>query len=149
MLMARQLITFYLTGQTFGLDIMAIREIRAWTSPTRLPQSPDHVAGVVNLRGTVLPVMDLAARLGWEPTAKTERNVIIVAEIAGQLKGLIVDGLSDIVTVQEEDIQPSPPSGGDEGVVPYLEGLIAQEDKMVMIINLLSLADDEPMSDAA
>ena len=72
--MARQLITFHLGTQSFGLDIMAIREIRAWSPTTRLPHVPHYVAGVVNLRGTVLPVIDLAARLGWEPTSPTERQ---------------------------------------------------------------------------
>ena len=64
--MARQLITFQLGAQSFGLDILVIREIRAWSPTTRLPHVPSYVAGVVNLRGTVLPVVDLAARLGWE-----------------------------------------------------------------------------------
>jgi purine-binding chemotaxis protein CheW len=68
--MQRELITFEVGGQVFGLDIMAIREIRAWTPATRLPRVPHYVAGVVNLRGTVLPVIDLAARLGWEPPSR-------------------------------------------------------------------------------
>lgn len=146
--MTRQLITFHLGDQSFGLDIMAIREIRAWTPATRLPHVPSYVAGVVNLRGTVLPVMDLAARLGWNPASPTERHVIIVVEIAGQLRGLIVDAVSDIVTVQGEEIQP-PPSTGDEAVIPYLEGLVALDDRMVMILDLPGLTGDIQIAEAA
>ena len=98
--MQRELITFEVGGQVFGLDIMAIREIRAWTPVTRLPRVPHYVAGVVNLRGTVLPVIDLAARLGWEPTEPTPRHAIIVTHLGGQASGLIVESVSDIVTIQ-------------------------------------------------
>ena len=146
--MARQLITFHLGSQSFGLDIMAIREIRAWSPTTRLPHVPHYVAGVVNLRGTVLPVIDLGARLGWEPTSPTDRHVIIVAQIEGQLRGLIVDSVSDIVTAQDEDIQP-PPSTGNDTVVPYLEGLVALEDRMVMVLDLPGLTAGTEMSEAA
>jgi purine-binding chemotaxis protein CheW len=146
--MAHQLITFHLGSQSFGLDIMAIREIRAWTPTTRLPHVPSYVAGVVNLRGTVLPVIDLAARLGWNSVSPTERHVIIVAQIAGQLRGLIVDAVSDIVTVQDEDLQP-PPSTGGEGAVPHLEGVIALDDRMVMVLDLPGLTADVDLAQAA
>ena len=73
--MQRELITFEVEGQLFGLDIMSIREIRAWTPTTRLPRVPHYMAGVVNLRGTVLPVINLAARLGWKPTEATMYSV--------------------------------------------------------------------------
>lgn len=146
--MARQLITFHLGNQSFGLDIMAIREIRAWTPTTRLPHVPHYVAGVVNLRGTVLPVVDLAARLGWEPVSPTDRHVIIVAQIDGQLRGLIVDAVSDIVTVQDEDLQP-PPSAGNETVVPHLEGLVALDDRMVMVLDLPGLTSEVDLAEAA
>ena len=146
--MARQLITFHLGTQSFGLDIMAIREIRAWSPTTRLPHVPHYVAGVVNLRGTVLPVIDLAARLGWEPVSPTDRHVIIVAQVNGQLRGLIVDAVSDIVTAQDEDIQPAPSTSSD-AVVPYLEGPVAQEDRMVMVLDLLALTTDAELPEAA
>ncbi len=146
--MARQLITFHLGSQSFGLDIMAIREIRAWSPTTRLPHVPHYVAGVVNLRGTVLPVIDLAARLGWTPVSPTDRHVIIVAQIGGQLRGLIVDAVSDIVTAQDEDIQ-SPPATNSDAVVPYLEGLVAQDDRMVMVLDLAALTSDAELPEAA
>ena len=146
--MQRELITFEVEGQLFGIDIMSIREIRAWTPVTRLPGVPHFVAGVVNLRGTVLPVVDLAARLGWKPTEPTPRHAIIVIQLDGQARGLIVDAVSDIVTVASDALQPPPSSGGD-AIVPFLEGLVAIEDRMVMVLDLKAMAADETMAAAA
>jgi len=145
--MLRQLITFEVEGQVFGIDIMAIREIRAWTPTTRLPHVPSYVAGVVNLRGTVLPVVDLAARLGWRATEPTARHVIIVTQIEGQFRGLIVDSVSDIVTFPVASMQ-APPSTGDT-VVPFLEGLVSIDDRMVMVLDLISLTSGDEMAEAA
>ncbi|MGL4313788.1 MAG: chemotaxis protein CheW [Sphingomonas sp.] len=145
--MNRQLITFEVESQVFGIDIMAIREIRAWTPTTRLPSVPHYVAGVVNLRGTVLPVIDLAARLGWRATDPGARHVIIVTQVAGQFRGLIVDSVSDIVTFPMDALQP-PPATGD-AVVPFLEGLVSIDERMVMVLNLPSLAGGDTMAEAA
>lgn len=139
--MLRELITFEVEGQVFGLDIMAIREIRAWSPTTRLPRVPHYVAGVVNLRGTVLPVVDLAARLGWRATEATPRHAIIVTQQGAQISGWIVDSVSDIVTIDSEALQPPPPTSAGDTVVPFLEGLAAIEDRMVMVLNLAALSD--------
>jgi purine-binding chemotaxis protein CheW len=147
--MIRELITFEVEGQVFGLDIMSIREIRAWTPTTRLPRVPHYVAGVVNLRGTVLPVVDLAARLGWRATEPTPRHAIIVTQLGQQVGGWIVDAVSDIVTVPDQTLQAPPPGVGNDSVVPFLEGLAAIEDKMVMVLNLVALSDGAQLAAAA
>ncbi|KUR72699.1 chemotaxis protein CheW [Novosphingobium fuchskuhlense] len=147
--MIRELITFEVEGQVFGLDIMSIREIRAWTPTTRLPRVPHYVAGVVNLRGTVLPVVDLAARLGWSATEPTPRHAIIVTQLGAQVGGWIVDSVSDIVTVPDQTLQAPPPGVGNDSVVPFLEGLAAIEDKMVMVLNLVALSDGAQLAAAA
>lgn len=146
--MQHEYITFEVCGQLFGLDIMAIREIRAWTPVTRLPRVPNYVAGVVNLRGTVLPVVDLAARLGWKATEASPRHAIIVTQVAGQARGLIVDSVSDIVTIAAADLQP-PPATSQDGVIPFIEGLAAIEDQMVMILDLDKLNADSALPEAA
>jgi len=137
--MYRELITFEVAGQIFALDIMAIREIRAWTPVTPMPRVPHYVAGVVNLRGTVLPVIDLAARLGWAATEATPRHAIIVCQVDGQAQGLIVDSVSDIVALNSETLQ-APPTAGQDEVVPFLEGLAAIEEQMVMVLDLGALS---------
>ena len=147
--MIRELITFEVEGQVFCLDIMSIREIRAWTPTTRLPRVPAYVAGVVNLRGTILPVIDLAARLGWRATEPTPRHAIIVTQLGAQVGGWIVDSVSDIVTVPDQALQPPPPGTGNDSVVPFLEGLAAIEDHMVMVLNLVALTGGVQLAEAA
>jgi purine-binding chemotaxis protein CheW len=146
--MQREFITFEVGGQLFGLDIMVIREIRAWTPATKLPRVPHYVAGVVNLRGTVLPVIDLAARLGWASTEATPRHAIIVTQVNGQARGMIVDSVSDIITLAAEALQP-PPASSAEDIVPFIEGLAAIDDQMVMILDLNRINDDEAKAEAA
>lgn len=137
--MSSQLITFQIGEQFLGVDIMAIREIRAWSPTTLLPHVPEYVRGVINLRGNVLPVIDLAARLGWGLTEPTGRHVIIVVRIADQLHGLIVDAVNDIVTVDDEAMQ-APPSLSTDSASAFLKGLVAVEDRMVMVLSLDNLA---------
>ncbi|MDT9013976.1 MAG: hypothetical protein RL671_1119 [Pseudomonadota bacterium] len=146
--MQMELITCEVAGQLFGLDIMAVREIRAWTPATPLPQVPDFVAGVVNLRGTVLPVVDLAARLGWAATEATPRHAIIVVQLGGKTMGLIVDSVSDIVTLPKDSLQ-QPPASGDDDVVRFLQGLAALGERMVMVLDLDQLGGPEQLALAA
>ena len=149
--MARQLITCELGDQSLGIDIMAVREIRAWSLATPLPNVPPYVRGVVNLRGTVLPVIDLRMRLGLGQTDPSQRHVIIVVMIGDQLQGLIVDAVNDIVTVADADLQPPPVIGG-EATGGFLEGLVPVDGRMVMVLDLAALAveeNDGPAAEAA
>ena len=131
----RELISFRIGAQEFCVDIMAIREIRGWTPATALPQSPAFVKGVINLRGAVLPIVDLASRLGFESTEVNDRNVIIVADIGGQVVGLLVDAVSDILTVTDDVIQPTP-DVASETAKTFVRGLIAMEGRMISLIGL-------------
>lgn len=147
--MSRQLITFEIGDRRLGIDIMAVREIRAWSPATPLPNVPPHVRGVVNLRGVVLPVLDLRQRLGWGTTEPSMRHVIIVVRIGDQLQGIIVDAVSDIVTLVPEDIQPVP-EVGEVAATAFLEGIATIEDRLIMILGLDRLADTRPpMAEAA
>ncbi|MCT8002939.1 chemotaxis protein CheW [Sphingomonas sanguinis] len=138
--MSRQLITFQLGDQILGVDIMAIREIRAWSPATPLPNVPAHVRGVVNLRGIVLPVLDLRHRLGWGITDPSARHVIIVVRIGDQLQGLIVDAVNDIVSVPPESMQPLPDMG-EATAAHFLEGLATIEQRLILILALDRLSD--------
>ncbi|NJR77103.1 chemotaxis protein CheW [Sphingomonas corticis] len=144
--MTRQLITFELGDQSLGIDIMAIREIRAWSPATPLPNVPPHIRGVVNLRGVVLPVLDLRMRMGWGLTDPTTRHVIIVVRIGEQLQGVIVDAVNDIVTVRAEDMQPLPDVGSVEAAA-LLEGLATVDDRMILVLDLDRLS--VPRAEAA
>ena len=138
--MSRQLITFQIGEQILGVDIMAIREIRAWSPATPLPNVPPHVRGVVNLRGIVLPVLDLSHRLGWWMTDPSARHVIIVVRIGEQLQGLIVDAVNDIVTVPDDGMQPLPDIG-DTPAAQFLEGLATIDQRLILVLALERLVD--------
>jgi purine-binding chemotaxis protein CheW len=147
--MSRQLITFEIGDRRLGIDIMAIREIRAWSPTTPLPNVPAHVRGVVNLRGVVLPVIDLSQRLGWGTTEPSARHVIIVVRIGDQLQGIVVDAVSDIVTLGAEDSQPVP-DVGDAAAAAYLEGIATLDDRLIMILALDRLSEPSAvLADAA
>ena len=131
----RELISFRIGDQEFCVDIMAVREIRGWTAATALPQAPSFVLGVINLRGAVLPIVDLAARLGFAGSAATDRRVIIVAQIGEQVVGLLVDAVSDILSVTDEAIQPTP-DVGSESAKTFVRGLLAIDGRMISLIGL-------------
>lgn len=142
---SRQFIAFLSGEQHFAADIMAIREIRGWTETTPLPHAPDYVRGTINLRGLVLPVVDLGARLGRGLTAVTAKHAIIVVMVAGQSAGLLVDGVSDILTVRQSDIQP-PPNFGRANSSGYVEGIAVLDNGMVTILSLTRLLGGETIA---
>jgi purine-binding chemotaxis protein CheW len=130
-----ELIAFRVGAQEFCIDIMTVREIRGWTAATLLPQSPRYVRGVINLRGAVLPIIDFAVRLGLPSTEPTERNVIIVVQSGAQLIGLLVDAVSDILTITDSSIQPTP-DVASEMVKMFVRGLLSVDGRMIGLISL-------------
>lgn len=143
-----ELIAFRIGGQQFCVDIRAVREIRGWAPATPLPQAPPYVKGVINLRGTVLPIIDLGGRLGFGPTAPSQRHVIIVAHISDKTVGLLVEAVSDILTVAGEVIQPAPDVSCD-AVRSFVKGVIAQESDMISLISLDGLMSETELKEAA
>jgi purine-binding chemotaxis protein CheW len=131
----QQFITFRSGEQEFGADIMMIREIRGWTQATPLPHAPDYVRGVINLRGVVLPVIDLKARLGAGATEASAKHVIIVVKVGERTLGLLVDAVSDILTVTGKDIQPPPELASDK-LSAFIEGIAVLDERMVTILNM-------------
>jgi purine-binding chemotaxis protein CheW len=129
----RQLVCFTIGDETYGIDIRAVREIRAWSATTLLPNAPDFVRGVINLRGTVVPILDLRARFGRGQTEPTKVHVVIVVSIESRVVGILVDTVSDILAVAETDIRSVPEIGGAD-VQEYLDGLITQGDQMIALV---------------
>ena len=132
---ASELIAFRLGEQEFCVDIMSVREIRGWTKTTPLPHSSEYVKGVINLRGAVLPVVDLAARLGFQATEPSARHVIIITQVGSQTIGLLVDAVSDILTVNAGSIQATPNVASDLAR-SFMKGVIAMEGRMISLIAL-------------
>jgi purine-binding chemotaxis protein CheW len=134
----RELIAIRIGSQEFCVDVMCVREIRGWTPATPLPQSPSFVRGVINLRGTVLPIVDLAARLGFASAEPSARHAIVVAQIGHQVVGLLVEGVSDIFTVTDDKIQPTP-DVASEMAKKFVRGVIATDGRMISLIALDSV----------
>jgi purine-binding chemotaxis protein CheW len=144
----RELISFRVGSQEFCVDIMSVREIRGWTPATALPHAPAFVRGVINLRGAVLPIIDLGMRLGLGAANPTERHVIIVAQVEAQIVGLLVDAVSDILTVTDDMIQGTPDVASDL-VRTFVRGLLAIDGRMVSFISLDRVLPDLDLEIAA
>jgi purine-binding chemotaxis protein CheW len=130
-----ELTAFRIGEQEFCLDIMAVREIRGWSTATPLPHTPAYVKGVMNLRGSVLPIVDLAARLGLGVAEPTPRHVVMVVRIKEQLVGLLVDAVLDIFTVPDTAVQPAPDLACD-AFKGFVRGLITVDSRMITWIDL-------------
>jgi purine-binding chemotaxis protein CheW len=130
-----QYIKFLATGQEYATDIMGVREIRGWTDTTTVPHAPDYVRGVINLRGVVLPVIDLKARLGMGLTDVSPSNVIIVVQSGERATGMLVDAVLDIMTLAGDQIQPVPGIAHDSEN-DYVEGMAVLDGHMVTLLGI-------------
>ena len=131
----REFVAFCVGSQEFCIDIMGVREIRGWAPATPLPHAPPYVRGVINLRGAVLPIVDLAIRFGLGLTEPTPRSVIVVVQVHQQVIGLLVDAVSDILTVTEASMQPTPDIASDLAKT-FVKGVYAVEGRMISIVAL-------------
>lgn len=136
------MISFRIGKQEFCVNVMSVREIRGWTPATPLPHAPPFVRGVINLRGAVLPVVDLGARLGLCSAEPTARHVIIVARIGDQLVGLLVDAVCDILTVTDDALQPTPDIAYDL-TKTFVRGLLPIDGRMISLISLDRMLPNE------
>ena len=143
---ARELIAFAVGKQEFCIDVMSVREIRGWTPATVLPHSQSFVRGVINLRGAVLPIVDLAVRLGFPPAEVMGRHVIIVVQVGSQYVGLLVDAVSDILSVSESEVLP-PPDVASDMAKRFVCGLLAMEGRMLSILSVDSVLPEQERSD--
>ncbi len=134
----QELVAFRIGDQEFCVDIMSVREIRGWAPATPIPHAPRFVSGVINLRGAVLPIVDLAARFGLPSVEPTPRHVIIVSQVGDRIAGLLVDAVSDILSMDTALIQPTP-DVASEVARSFVRGVVAMEGRMISIITLDSV----------
>jgi len=136
---SRQVLTFVLGDETYGVDILRVQEIRGWSAVTKIPQAPPHVLGVLNLRGSIVPIVDLRMRFNLERAEYTAVTVIIVLSVlcgaARRDFGVVVDGVSDVVDVKESEVHP-PPELGSAIDLDYLKGLVPIAERMVVLLDI-------------
>lgn len=135
---AKQYVTFLVGDRVYGVDIVQVREIKQWSPTTALPNQPAFTRGVLNLRGTIVPVHDLRARFGGGLTEATENHVVVIASIGEQTVGVLVDAVSDIVTVSLDDVRPVPASAADSDLAA-IPGLVNTDNGMVALLDLAAL----------
>ncbi len=142
-----EFISFAIGDEQYGVDIMAVREIKGWSDITHLPKQPDYVRGVLNLRGAIVPIVDLRCRFGQGLTETTPLHIVIIVQIGDRQVGLIGDRVLDIVAVTPAQIQPVPRTGHTHST-NFLAGLVSNEEVMIALIDLPNLLADHNGTDS-
>jgi purine-binding chemotaxis protein CheW len=135
---ATEFISFAIDHEQYGVDIMAVREIKGWTGVTHLPNQPDYMRGVLNLRGTMVPIIDLRCRFGQGLTEAGPTHVVIVVQVGIKTVGLLADQVLDIIAVDAEQIQPVPQVSKTLRA-DFLSGLVTTDTTMTALIDLSRL----------
>ncbi len=148
-----QFLTFFMNGEEYGVDILCVQEIRGWESSTPLPNAPPQIKGVINLRGTIVPIVDLRQCFGLDAIEYTGITVVIVLKVdtddGERIMGIVVDAVSDVYSIAEEDMRPAPDLGGAIET-EFIKGLVTVNKSMVILLNiskLLALDDMPNMTD--
>ncbi len=149
---ADQYLTFILADEEYGVDILRVQEIKGWNGATPIPNTPDYIMGVINLRGTIVPIIDLRRRFGMEPMEFGPMTVVIVLRVQGEERertmGIVVDAVSEVYNVKPDEMKP-PPDLGDAMETQFIQGMATVDEKMVILLNidrLLSCGDLPPMA---
>ncbi|MEC8080255.1 MAG: chemotaxis protein CheW [Pseudomonadota bacterium] len=134
----REFLTFVLGDETYALDIMTVKEIRGYEATTKIANAPDFIKGVINLRGDIVPIIDLRIKFGIGEPTYNEWTIVIMLNIHERIVGIVVDGVSDVMNLEDEEVKPAP----EFGVAfdsKYLHGLATLEDHMVIIVDIEAL----------
>ena len=130
-----QFLTFQLGEELYGVDILRVQEIKGYTTVTKIPNTPSYIKGVMNLRGTIVPIVELRATFGMETIDYTMLTVIVVVVVRDRIMGLVVDSVSDVLNISKKDIQ-APPEFGTRVDVSFLNGIAKCGDKLVVLLNI-------------
>src|SRR5882757_10566504 len=141
-----QFISFAIGDDQYGVDIMAVREIKEWTEITHLPKQPEYVRGVLNLRGVIVPIIDLRCRFGQGRTEATPLHVVIVVQVEARLIGLLADRVLDILSFEATQVQPVPQIARSSRV-DFLSGLVTIDGTMIALVDLPNLLAERPGGD--
>jgi len=146
----QQFLTFILAGQEYGVDILRVQEIKGWDAVTQVPNTPEYVRGVINLRGTIVPIIDLRIRFSMEQLEYGPTTVVIVLKVmsgddSSRIMGIVVDGVSDVYNVQNDEIKAAPDFG--DGVdFSFVSGLATVEEKMVIILDIDHMLNSDELA---
>ncbi|RUM93982.1 MAG: chemotaxis protein CheW, partial [Thiothrix sp.] len=146
-----QYLTFMLAGEEYGLDILNVQEIKGWEGATPIPNTPEHILGVINLRGTVAPIVDLRNCFHLEGSCYGTTTVVIMVKAEGDKRdrvvGIVVDAVSEVYNVSMDEIEPPPPMGTVVST-EYIKGLATIDEKMIIILNISKMIESEISKEA-
>ena len=146
----QQFLTFILADEEYGVDILRVQEIKGWDAVTQVPNTPEYVRGVINLRGTIVPIIDLRIRFDMEQLEYGPTTVVIVLKVmsgddSSRIMGIVVDGVSDVYNMKKDEIKAAPDFG--EGVdSSFVSGLAAVEEKMVTILDIDHMLNSDELA---
>ena len=136
-----QFISFAIGGDQYGVDIMAVREIKGWSEITHLPKQPDYMRGVLNLRGAMVPIIDLRCRFGQGTTETTPLHVVIVVQLGPRMVGLLADRVLDIISFEASQVQAVPQISAASRT-DFLSGLVMVDGAMIALIDISNLLSE-------
>lgn len=137
-----QLVSFRLAQEEYGVEITKVQEIILMGEITRVPQTPDYIKGLINLRSTVIPIVDLRLRFGLAQEAASDETRIMVVNVAGKTIGIIVDAVSEVLRISKEQIAPPPPTVAGLGR-EYLTGLVKLENRLLILLDIDKILGSE------
>ena len=143
-----QLVSFRLAQEEYGIEITKVQEIILMGEITRVPQTPDYIQGLINLRSTVIPIVDLRLRFGLASESATDETRIMVVNVVGKTIGIIVDAVSEVLRISHEQIAPPPPTVAGLGR-EYLTGLVKLENRLLVLLDIDRILGREETAAAA
>jgi purine-binding chemotaxis protein CheW len=143
---ANELLTFRLGAEEYGIEIMKVQEIRGYETPTTIVNTPSFIKGVINLRGVIVPIVDLRIKFGLSEAGYDESTVVVILNVFDRVVGVVVDAVSDVLTLPRESIRPAPEFASSAFDSKYITGLGALDDRMLILMDIDKLMRSADMA---
>jgi len=141
---SRELLTFTLGKEEYGIDILKVQEIRGYEAVTTIANAPDFIKGVINLRGIIVPIVDMRIKFNLGNVSYDESTVVIILNVAKRVVGMVVDGVSDVTTLKADEIKPAPEFGASLDT-RFLQGLGTVDERMIILVDIEKLMSSKDM----
>lgn len=142
--LAREHLVFTLGSEEYAIDILKVQEIRGYEPPTRIANAPPFILGVINLRGAIVPIVDLRVKFALGDPSYTEFTVVIILNLGGRVVGAVVDGVSDVIALSDNVVKPTPEFGAAVDTA-YIDGLAALDERMLILVDIERLMNNRDM----
>ena len=141
---SRELLTFTLGNEEYGIDILKVQEIRGYEAVTTIANAPEFIKGVINLRGVIVPIVDMRIKFKLDKVTYDDTTVVIILSVASRIVGMVVDGVSDVTTLKADEIKPAPEFGSSLDT-KYLQGLGTADERMIILVDIEKLMTSRDM----